>query len=83
MKLPKIAACSPIVMELETGDYWWCSCGLSSQQPFCDGSHKGTGFGPEKVTIEHDKTKLALCNCKHTGNKPLCDGSHSKLDQQS
>ena len=81
MDLPKIASTSPSVENLEPGDYWWCSCGLSSQQPFCDGSHKGTGFGPEKITITEEST-VALCNCKHSGNKPRCDGSHSKLDCQ-
>ena len=80
MDLPKIAATSPSVIELEPGDYFWCSCGLSQKQPFCDGSHKGTSFGPEKITITEKKT-VALCNCKHSGNKAFCDGSHSKLDK--
>ncbi len=75
---PTIAAKSPAVLELEPGDYFWCACGKSSHQPFCDGSHKGTGFGPQKVTIER-KQRVALCNCKRTGNSPFCDGTHSGL----
>jgi CDGSH-type Zn-finger protein len=78
MDLPKIADKKPAVLELEAGDYFWCACGLSSKQPFCDGSHKGTGFAPQKVTIDEKKT-VALCNCKHSENKPFCDGAHSKL----
>ena len=76
---PKIADNKPAVIELEPGDYFWCACGRSASQPFCDGSHKGTGFAPTKVTIEEKKT-VALCNCKHTGGPPFCDGSHSSLE---
>ena len=65
-------------MQLEPGDYWWCSCGKSSKQPFCDGSHKGSSFTPHKVVIEEAK-KVALCNCKHSSDGPFCDGAHSKL----
>ncbi len=78
MDTPKIADTKPAVLELEPGTYFWCSCGQSSQQPFCDGSHKGSGFAPLKLTIDEKKT-VALCNCKHSGNKPFCDGSHAKL----
>jgi CDGSH-type Zn-finger protein len=78
METPKIADTKPAVLELEAGDYFWCSCGQSSKQPFCDGSHKGSGFAPQKVTIGEKKT-VALCNCKHSDNKPFCDGAHSKL----
>ncbi len=78
MDKPNIADTKPAVMELEPGDYWWCACGLSKGQPFCDGSHAGTKFAPQKVTIEEKKT-IALCNCKHTDNPGFCDGSHSKL----
>ena len=76
---PKIADTKPAVMELEPGDYFWCGCGQSAKQPFCDGAHKGTGHGPTKVTIEERKT-VALCNCKRTGGAPFCDGSHSGLE---
>tara|TARA_R110002096_G_scaffold4501_26_gene21231 strand:- start:4537 stop:4782 length:246 start_codon:yes stop_codon:yes gene_type:complete len=75
---PTIADKKPAVMKLEPGDYWWCACGKSVNQPFCDGSHKGTGFGPQKVTIDEEKT-VAFCNCKHSANQPFCDGTHAKL----
>jgi CDGSH-type Zn-finger protein len=78
MKEPKIAQKAPFVMDMEPGKYAWCSCGLSKNQPFCDGSHKGTGFTPVIVDIEEPK-KVAWCGCKHTQNPPFCDGSHTKL----
>jgi CDGSH-type Zn-finger protein len=78
MSEPTIAAKQPAVMELEPGDYWYCACGNSDNQPFCDGSHKGTDFTPMQFTIE-EKKQVALCQCKHTGNAPFCDGSHAKL----
>jgi len=75
---PVIASCLPEVLDLEPGEYWWCSCGKSSKQPFCDGSHKGTSFTPQKVEIK-EKKKVALCNCKHSSNGPFCDGAHASL----
>ncbi|MEZ5301149.1 MAG: CDGSH iron-sulfur domain-containing protein [Verrucomicrobiales bacterium] len=75
---PKIADTKPCVMKLAPGDYWWCACGLSANQPFCDGSHGGTKFTPQKVTLEEEKT-VALCACKRTANAPFCDGAHSSL----
>ena len=69
---------SPYAVELEAGDYYWCSCGLSKKQPFCDGSHKGSEFTPVKFTLEQKETKY-LCGCKATGNGPFCDGTHNKL----
>ena len=78
MSEPTIADKKPVVMELEAGDYWWCSCGLSNNQPFCNGAHKGTEFVPQKFTVAEKQT-VALCLCKHTGNTPFCDGSHVKL----
>ncbi len=76
---PVIAQKAPYATEVEEGkNYFWCACGQSKNQPFCDGSHKDTGFSPVKYTAE--KTgKVFFCGCKHTANQPLCDGSHSKL----
>ena len=78
MSSPKIAQASPLVLKAARGTYWWCACGASKKQPFCDGSHKGTGLAPMKVDILEENT-VAWCGCKHTGNKPFCDGSHSKV----
>jgi CDGSH-type Zn-finger protein len=75
---PTIAQRSPFVQKVEPGTYWWCACGQSKGQPFCDGSHKGTGFGPQKVEIAEART-VAWCGCKHTKNGAFCDGSHSRL----
>ena len=74
----KIAEKSPAMLEMEPGTYWWCACGQSSNQPFCDGSHKGTGFSPKEVTIETKQT-VFWCRCKQTDNPPFCDGSHRSL----
>ena len=74
----KIAATRPEVLELEPGTYWWCACGESKNQPWCDGSHKGSEFTPEKLEIEEQK-RVALCCCKRTGGAPFCDGSHKNL----
>lgn len=78
MNTPHICGKSPMVEEMEPGTYWWCSCGYSATQPFCDGSHKGRGFTPVKMEIT-EKKKVAWCMCKHTANPPSCDGSHAKL----
>ena len=58
--------------------YYWCACGLSKSQPFCDGSHKGTGITPLAFSVEQTKSAW-LCTCKKTANKPYCDGTHNKL----
>ena len=78
MEEPVIAAIAPMVISMEPGDYWWCACGKSANQPFCTGAHKGTSFSPVKVEISETK-KVAWCMCKHSKNKPYCDGSHLKL----
>jgi CDGSH-type Zn-finger protein len=78
MEKPTIPQKSPIVKEMAAGTYHWCSCGGSKNQPFCDGSHKGTGFAPKAVTLTEAK-KVAWCACKHSKNPPFCDGSHHAL----
>jgi len=77
---PVIAKKGPYVVELEEGKtYFWCTCGRSENQPFCDGSHKDTEFTPMKFTAEETK-KYGLCGCKHTKNAPFCDREHNNLD---
>ena len=78
MDKPEIAQKSPYVLELAPGTYWWCACGKSKNQPFCDGSHKGTSFTPVKLELA-EKQQVALCGCKRSATKPFCDGSHKAL----
>ena len=78
MSEKKIAQKSPYVMEIEPGNYAWCACGHSSNQPYCDGSHKGTEMRPIVEKVEETKT-VAWCGCKHSGNGAFCDGSHKQL----
>lgn len=75
---PNIPQKAPYGVDLEAGTYWWCTCGNSKNQPWCDGSHKGSSFIPHKVDIAESKTYW-VCGCKHTGAKPFCDGSHKGL----
>ena len=76
---PTIAGRAPIAVDVEAGkDYYWCTCGNSAKQPFCDGTHKGSSFAPMKFTAPETKTAY-FCTCKQTGNRPLCDGSHKAL----
>ena len=78
MQQPKRASDTPYAVQVETGKtYFWCACGLSQSQPFCDGSHKPTGFSPVKYTAE-DSKKVFFCGCKRTSMQPLCDGSHKQ-----
>ena len=72
------ASDTPFPVEVEQGkSYYWCACGRSNNQPFCDGSHKDTAFQPLKYTAEESK-RVFFCGCKATANSPLCDGTHSK-----
>jgi CDGSH-type Zn-finger protein len=74
-----VAQKSPYEVEVAAGrKYAWCACGRSRTQPFCDGSHKGTGLNPVVFTAEKSET-VYLCGCKQTGDRPLCDGTHSSL----
>ena len=69
---------APYAVDVEAGEtYYWCSCGRSKNQPFCDGSHQGTDFQPVAFSAEKSET-VYFCGCKKTGNSPLCDGSHNK-----
>jgi CDGSH-type Zn-finger protein len=79
MSEPIVAQSAPYPVEVEAGkDYFWCSCGQSKNQPFCDGSHKGGAFLPVKFQAEEAKT-VFFCGCKHTANAPMCDGAHKRL----
>lgn len=69
---------SPKMIKLQPGTYYWCSCGKSANQPFCDGSHKGTGKEPLEFEIK-EEGYVSLCRCKATANPPYCDGAHYKL----
>ena len=76
---PHIAQKAPFAIAMEAGKtYYWCACGKSAKQPFCDGSHKGSAFAPMPVVAEKDGTAY-LCGCKHSASKPHCDGSHRSL----
>jgi len=79
MSSPEIAQKAPYVVEVESGKtYWWCSCGKSQSQPFCDGSHKGSGLSPVEYKASKDE-KVWFCGCKHSLKGALCDGQHKHL----
>jgi CDGSH-type Zn-finger protein len=74
-----VAQKGPYNIDVEAGkSYWWCACGKSANQPFCDGSHKGSAFSPLKFDAERTQT-VWFCGCKASGTKPRCDGTHNKL----
>ena len=76
---PEIGGTKPIRVATEAGkSYWWCACGKSKSQPFCDGSHKGSGFSPIEYKAA-ESTKAFFCACKHSAKKPLCDGTHKRV----
>jgi CDGSH-type Zn-finger protein len=79
MSEPIPAQKAPYGLEVQAGQkYFWCACGRSKAQPFCDGSHKGTGLTPVAYTAPKSE-KVWFCGCKATGSVPLCDGSHNRL----
>jgi len=69
---------APYAVEVKPGEYHWCACGRSKSQPFCDGSHAGTGQGPVRFTAAEAKT-VYLCGCKQSKKEPFCDGTHKTL----
>ena len=74
-----LAQKSPFAVEVQEGrTYWWCACGRSSKQPFCDGSHKETGFAPMEYRATASRT-VYFCGCKRTTKSPLCDGTHNRI----
>jgi CDGSH-type Zn-finger protein len=76
---PTIAGRAPIKVAVEAGkSYYWCACGLSATQPFCDGKHKGSGFTPLHYTAEKSGDAW-FCTCKNTKTAPMCDGSHKSV----
>ncbi len=76
---PEIAGRAPLPIEVEVGkSYWWCACGRSKSQPFCDGSHQGSSFSPAEYKAT-EATKAFFCACKHSAKKPLCDGTHKRV----
>lgn len=81
MSKPVIAQKAPFILEVKPGKYFWCACGKSSNQPFCDGTHKGSEFSPVMTEITETK-KIAWCGCKHSSNKPFCDGTHIKIENE-
>ncbi len=79
MAEPNIAQKAPFPVDVTAGKkYFWCACGKSANQPFCDGSHSDTEFTPVAYEADKDRT-LYFCGCKRTAGAPLCDGTHSSL----
>jgi CDGSH-type Zn-finger protein len=79
MAVPVPAQKAPYAVDVEAGaKYFWCACGLSRKQPFCDGSHKGTGLAPVAY-VAADSSRRSFCGCKSTRKPPFCDGSHNGL----
>jgi len=79
MAEPAMGGTAPIKVAVEKGEsYWWCACGHSKNQPFCDGSHAGSGFEPKEWVAPRDR-EIFMCTCKRTKTGPFCDGAHNHL----
>jgi CDGSH-type Zn-finger protein len=78
MDEPVCAQKAPYRLQLEPGDYSWCACGRSKSQPFCDGSHAGSGLAPVRFTVPEARP-ASLCGCKRSQKPPFCDGTHKTL----
>lgn len=77
---PKIFQRKPMPVDVEKGkEYFWCACGKSKAQPFCDGSHTGSQFLPKKYKATASE-RVNFCGCKHTHGQPICDGTHNLPD---
>lgn len=80
MATPVRASDTPFSVSVKAGkDYWWCSCGQSKNQPFCDGAHKASGQFTPVMYSATESTTVYFCGCKQSGQAPLCDGSHKKV----
>ena len=81
MAEPLVAQRGPYIVELPAGEYRWCACGRSKNQPFCDDSHIGTGIEPIAFTVplRRNPQKFWMCGCKQSKHKPFCDGTHNRL----
>ena len=71
----------PLVVDMAPGTYQWCSCGRSTEAPFCDGSHKDTGLEPVQFTVDESR-RVALCDCGLTQTPPFCDNTHATLEEE-
>ncbi|MBZ0263351.1 CDGSH iron-sulfur domain-containing protein [bacterium] len=81
MPKPVIVKKGPAELILEPGEYWWCACGKSKTQPFCDGTHKEERLFKPKMFVIEEKTKIELCQCKHSAEAPFCDGTHASVSR--